>query len=140
MRWSLPSRRGELARRLGARVSVIAVQANELILSHSWGADLDGSVAYGSMTVDQVRELLAERVREQELEKTLTRLGDLDQPPVSEICWGDAVAEICRYAKEQEVDLIVMGTHGRSGVTRFVLGSVSERVAGRAHCSVMVAR
>lgn len=43
-------------------------------------------------------------------------------------------------ATEWRADLIVVGSHGRKGVTRFVLGSVSEAVARHAHCSVEIAR
>jgi nucleotide-binding universal stress UspA family protein len=41
---------------------------------------------------------------------------------------GNAAPEILNLAAEQKVDLIVMGTHGRTGVKRFFLGSVAERV------------
>jgi nucleotide-binding universal stress UspA family protein len=41
---------------------------------------------------------------------------------------GNAAPEILNLAAERRIDLIVMGTHGRTGVTRFLLGSVTERV------------
>jgi len=44
------------------------------------------------------------------------------------------------YANDRDVDLIVMGTHGRRGVGRFVLGSVAEEVVRQAPCSVMTVR
>jgi nucleotide-binding universal stress UspA family protein len=46
--------------------------------------------------------------------------------------------ELVQVAKNLGVDLIVMQTHGRRGITRAVLGSVAERVAERAHCAVVV--
>lgn len=46
----------------------------------------------------------------------------------SEIVDGSPSKEIIRYADENECDVIVMGTHGRSGVNRLLLGSVAERV------------
>jgi nucleotide-binding universal stress UspA family protein len=45
--------------------------------------------------------------------------------------------DIVRYAEEHEIDLIVMGTHGRRGWRRLVLGSVAERVVREAHVPVM---
>ena len=47
---------------------------------------------------------------------------------------------IQRVAKDSEVDLIVVGTHGRKGLARFLVGSVAQRVAARATCDVLVAR
>jgi nucleotide-binding universal stress UspA family protein len=45
--------------------------------------------------------------------------------------------EILRYAKSANIDLIVMGTHGRSGLARVVLGSVTEAVVRAAPCPVL---
>jgi nucleotide-binding universal stress UspA family protein len=45
--------------------------------------------------------------------------------------------EIVRYAKEHAIDLIVLGTHGRTGVTRALLGSVAEHVVRTAGCPVL---
>ena len=50
---------------------------------------------------------------------------------------GDPGAEIVRYAQEAGIDLIVMGTHGRTAVERALTGSVAEQVLRGAHCSVM---
>lgn len=53
---------------------------------------------------------------------------------------GAADAVITDAAKDRSADLIVMGSHGRSGLDRLLVGSVSERVIGRATCPVMVVR
>jgi nucleotide-binding universal stress UspA family protein len=53
---------------------------------------------------------------------------------------GDPVTEILRVAKETHADLIVMGTHGRRGLRRMLMGSVSELVVRRAPCPVMTVR
>jgi nucleotide-binding universal stress UspA family protein len=50
---------------------------------------------------------------------------------------GDAADEIVRYATGHGVDLIVLGTHGRTGVSRLLLGSVAERVIRTAPCPVL---
>lgn len=47
---------------------------------------------------------------------------------------------VMEYADDHDVDLIVMGTHGRRGVQRFMLGSVTEEVVREASCSVMTVR
>lgn len=49
---------------------------------------------------------------------------------------GDPAAEIVRLAEQEGVDLIVMGTHGRTGLKRMLMGSVAEAVVRRAACPV----
>ena len=53
---------------------------------------------------------------------------------------GNPATEILAYADDAPVDAIVMGTHGRTGVDRFLLGSVTERVLRRASAPVLVVR
>ena len=53
---------------------------------------------------------------------------------------GDAGEAIVAAANSEGVDLIVVGSHGRSGVSRFLIGSVSDYVVRHAHCPVMVIR
>jgi len=53
---------------------------------------------------------------------------------------GDAGEAIVAAANSENADLIVVGSHGRSGVSRFFIGSVSDYVVRHAHCPVMVVR
>jgi nucleotide-binding universal stress UspA family protein len=53
---------------------------------------------------------------------------------------GDPAGEIARYAADAAIDVIVIGTHGRTGVDRLVMGSVAERVMREAPCSVLVVK
>lgn len=53
---------------------------------------------------------------------------------------GSAFESILELAKELPADLIVMGTHGRTGFQHFILGSVAEQVVRRAPCGVLVVR
>lgn len=55
-----------------------------------------------------------------------------------EVRWGDPSAAILANAIENEVDLIVMGTHGRTGYERYLLGSVAEKVVRIAPIPVLV--
>lgn len=48
--------------------------------------------------------------------------------------------QIVRSARTLRADLIVMGTHGRTGISRLLTGSVASRVIARAHCPVLVVR
>jgi nucleotide-binding universal stress UspA family protein len=53
---------------------------------------------------------------------------------------GQAANAIVAYAEDHDVDRIVVGSHGRRGLSRFLLGSVAERVARRAPGSVTIVR
>jgi nucleotide-binding universal stress UspA family protein len=52
--------------------------------------------------------------------------------------FGSAASEICRTAREEQVDLILMGRRGRSGLKEALLGSVSNYVMHHAPCTVMI--
>jgi nucleotide-binding universal stress UspA family protein len=53
---------------------------------------------------------------------------------------GDPATEIVHYARDSASDLIVMGTHGRTGLERLLMGSVAEKVMRDAPCSVLVVK
>lgn len=59
---------------------------------------------------------------------------------VRKVCVGTPFVEIIRYAREHEADLIVIGSHGRSGLAHVLMGSVAERVVRNAGCPVLVVR
>ena len=50
---------------------------------------------------------------------------------------GSAFLEIIQYAKEVQADLIVVGTHGRTGLKHMIIGSVAEKVVRKAPCPVL---
>ncbi len=50
---------------------------------------------------------------------------------------GTPFIEITQYAAEQDIDVIVVGTHGRSGLTHMLLGSTAERIVRKAPCPVL---
>ncbi len=53
---------------------------------------------------------------------------------------GTAFLEIVRYAKEEQIDLVVIGSHGRSGLAHVLMGSVAEKVVRKAPCAVLTVR
>lgn len=65
---------------------------------------------------------------------------DLKYPVEARLGQGDAAAEILKTARELGCDLIVMGSQGRTGLDRLLLGSVAESVLARADCPVMIVR
>ena len=63
-----------------------------------------------------------------------------DAPVERRIEVGDPAHIICDVAREVEADVIVVGSHGRTGLNRLFLGSVSEHVVRHAPCPVLVVR
>jgi nucleotide-binding universal stress UspA family protein len=61
-------------------------------------------------------------------------------PVATRILQGTPFVEIVRYARETDADLIVMGSHGRTGLAHALLGSVAEKVVRKAHCPVLTVR
>jgi nucleotide-binding universal stress UspA family protein len=61
-------------------------------------------------------------------------------PVEHQVVEGGAADEIVRAARETQCDLIVMGSHGRTGLGRVVMGSVAEKVFHEARCPVLIVR
>jgi nucleotide-binding universal stress UspA family protein len=64
----------------------------------------------------------------------------LDLPFKRVIKTGVTFVEIIDYIKDQEIDLVVMGTHGRSGIEHILIGSVAEKVVRKSPCPVLTVR
>jgi nucleotide-binding universal stress UspA family protein len=73
-------------------------------------------------------------------ESHATHLTPCQLKVVSHVRFDQPANAIVQLASDLAADLIVMGTHGRQGLTRFLLGSVSERVLRLAPCAVLVTR
>ena len=88
----------------------------------------------GYIATDQERrDSLARSLRE--------RFGSPQHAGVNfEILFGDPGHDITERAKSTETGLIVMPSHGRTGLAHFLIGSVAERVIRLAHCPVLVLR
>lgn len=105
-----------------------------------YGRSMSPSAAgYGWLTADQEHDW-SEKESGEYLEskaKTYNHFG-LDTIPA--VVRGDAASTIVDTAIDNQVDLIVMTTHGYSGITRWMLGSVTERVLRSTPCPVLVVR
>jgi nucleotide-binding universal stress UspA family protein len=89
-------------------------------------------VAFGAYPIEEMRVATRKRLAE-----TLTALGLSGEVAAVEGPPGDAIVQL---ATRDHTDLIVIGTSGRTGIDRLLLGSVATEVIRRAPCSVMVAR
>jgi nucleotide-binding universal stress UspA family protein len=91
-------------------------------------------VVWGSVTNDEIVSRVEEEFRKSVRDDI--RLEDIDFVTL----FGEPGTRICDYARECGAGLIVMPSHGRSGFTHFLLGSVAERIVRGAPCPVLVLR
>src|SRR5215472_8945267 len=77
---------------------------------------------------------------DQTLRRALDRAGNVGVSADTCLEEGSSVTTILDVAREQHADLIVIGSHGRGGIARAVLGSVAEGLLRRSHIPVMVTR
>lgn len=97
------------------------------------GDGLDGPVVPEPAEVS-VLEGIAERELRPFLVAAAPGVGAIE----GRVRLGDPPREILEEAEEWPADLLVVGTHGRGGVSRFLIGSVAESVVRHAHCDVLV--
>jgi nucleotide-binding universal stress UspA family protein len=74
------------------------------------------------------------------LARVRARLQNEQVTVTTQVLAGPVAETIIDYAREQNIDLIVMSTHGRSGFSRWVYGSVTDRVLRGAHCPTLIIR
>lgn len=87
---------------------------------------------------DEVAEELHDQARE-DLAKALEPAEEAGIAVHKAVLDHEGVADgILSYADEHDVDVVMMGTHGRSGIERFLLGSVAERVVRKAHLPMLL--
>jgi len=113
----------ELATVHGASVHALYVantaSLSDLPMESSWENVSDALRKQGKAAVEAVEQ----------------RAGEV--PVESAVLDGSPSGEIIEYSEENDIDVIVMGTHGRSGVDRLLLGSVAERVLRSASVPVL---
>ncbi len=122
----------EIGRHRSAGVSVIHV-AREADYLTLYGGEITGAVSWNKFREDAQKELEG-RLRE------LLEEASAGPGVRSVLVFGDPAKEIVKFAESEDMDLIVMATSGRMGLSRFFLGSVTEQVIRRAHCPVLVIR
>ncbi len=132
---------GDLARSLGARVTVLLVLDQQSVVADAWNATAGGRDMSGDAgTVEAVKSAMEDRAARDELAETSDAVGDVNGSAQIVQIWGHPADDICRYAAEHDVDLIVMGSHGKSALKRAILGSVSHAVVNSASCAVTIVR
>jgi universal stress protein A len=123
-----------LAQPFGARVDLLHVWATPDYTSPEMFVELPG----------EARQTLAGYAEKRAEVAMNSFLADFPNPgnvPIeTRLESGDATSTIVNVATEGFYDLVVMGTHGRTGLSHLVMGSVAEKVARTAPCGVLVVR
>jgi nucleotide-binding universal stress UspA family protein len=121
-----------LARKFGA--SIIAVHVIEPMVP---------TVGYSGMTEPLPIADIADQL-ETSAERELPRIAECEECAGLEIeeviVHGEAAAEIVRVARDRSADLIVLSSHGRTGLGRILFGSTAEAVVRHASCPVLVVK
>ncbi|MCU0702503.1 MAG: universal stress protein [Fimbriiglobus sp.] len=121
----------ELSEKLGAKLTVLYVVAEPAAVLPDMMMPVPVATADAEELLDSGRQAVVNLIAA----KNLGRLN-----PVIDVRLGSAAQEIVAAAKELPADLLVVGTHGRTGLTHLLLGSVAEHVVRHAPCPVMTVR
>ncbi|RKY21063.1 MAG: universal stress protein [Planctomycetota bacterium] len=120
----------ELARALGAQLVMLHVVAPVLY-----------PVAFGAapLTTENFEER-AKQAAEQELQKVVAEVSERGVPCSSLVGAGSPSQRIVELVKTNAIDLVVMATHGHTGLKHALLGSVAERVVRHCACPVLTVK
>ena len=121
----------ELARTFGARLHVVHVVQDLGV--HLGAPEYSASVGRLQMEVEEsARNRANALISDEDRQALRAQAGVLTHP--------SAAQAIVAYARDEQINLIVLGTHGRKAVGRLMMGSVAERVTRTAPCPVLVVR
>lgn len=123
---------GTIARQQGSTLLLLRVPVYRQVL-------VPGVAGYGVFLSDATLEESREEITAY-LRDVQQRLAGLEVNVQTIVAQGDIAGAVVDQAAEADADLIVMTTHGYSGITRWMLGSVAERVLRGAPCPVLVIR
>ena len=112
----------------------------KLIVTHVSDSPLSVSIPYGGTDLYQAAEVAARKAAEDRLERLTAKANARGVSAMWLLEEGFVSDEIVEAARRERADLVVMGTHGRRGVARVVLGSVASRVVATAPCPVLTVR
>jgi nucleotide-binding universal stress UspA family protein len=119
-----------LAERFGASLDIVHVMEDPFIYAPT---------SEGYLPPPQYFEEMERNSRER-LEQTITPADRQKLNARFAIKKGNPFVEIIRFAKNENIDLIVMGTHGRGPIAHMLMGSVAEKVVRKAPCPVLTVR
>ncbi len=131
---------GYLARDCNSRVSIVAVHSEAaLLLPRRTDAALPGSVPFGLLPRKEAMQHVQTATNEHIFPDAKRALGVVPGGVEFIQLWGHTTEKICNYARDNGVDLIVVGRRGRGSFKSLMLGGVSSQLTLHAPCAVAVA-
>lgn len=132
---------GSLASLLNAQLTVLLVQDERSVVAKAWNTPAGlSNIESPHGSAEDARAAIEQAGLEHELTDARAAIGDVPAGINVAQIWGHPARDICEYAKEHDVDMIVMGSHGRTGLKKLLLGSVSHAVVNTAGCAVTIVR
>ena len=124
----------QVARRLGI------LPRTQVVVVHAFDVFARGKLSYAGVSAEQIAshaKQMAADARE-ELAEFVAALSVDPQPPALRVKEGRAAGVIVEAANEVGADIVVLGTHGRTGIAKLLLGSVTEEIVSRSERDVLV--
>ena len=100
--------------------------------------DTEWLVTYGGLALHHLEETILDRLKkegEEDLQELKRELGEIEVETAVRV--GNPPVAVERYARENDIDLIVLATHGRTGLSHVLFGSKAERLVQSAPCPVL---
>ena len=116
------------------RAELLILHAIEPLSSYIAGDDIGGAELYMKL------EDTTKQEAQNSMKKLMEKLGKLKINAKSLLVRGTAYDQIVKAAKSRRANLIVIGTHGRTGLSKLFMGSVAGKVVSMAHCPVLTVR
>jgi len=117
-----------LAKPFDAEIHLLHVIANDTAIAM-------GSDGFFSVSDDILNDIRAGVKKK--LEETADKISTSVRNIVTVVREGPPFSEIVQYAKANDIDMIVLGTHGRTGISHLLIGSVAEKVVRKARIPVV---
>lgn len=118
-------------------VKLVRRMGGELHVVHAYGLSV-AALPEGAVMTGPARAAELANEAQAKLDQWVSRHPDIDI--AEHIVTGVASEEVLRIAEEIEPEIIVVGTHGRSGLKHLLFGSVAEQIIRKAPCPVLVVR
>jgi nucleotide-binding universal stress UspA family protein len=131
---------GFLARDCNARISIVVVHSEAaLLLPGITDAALPGSVPFAIFPRKEAKQHAEKVTTDRTFPDAERALGSVPGGVEKYQLWGHTTEEICNFAAENDVDMIVVGRRGQASFKNLLLGGISSQLVAHAPCAVAVA-